>query len=53
MWRFIIPATVGSFGFALLMGAGASIALSPFKALSGTAAALIATIQMSFTSIVA
>lgn len=53
VWRFIIPATVGSFGFALLMGAGASKALSPFKALSGTAAALIATIQMSFASIVA
>lgn len=53
IWSYIIPATIGSFGFALLMGAGASVALSSFKTLSGTASALIAAIQMSFSSLVA
>lgn len=53
VWGYIIPSTVGSFGFALLMGAGASVALSSFKTLAGTASALMAAVQMSFASLVA
>ncbi|MGF1833683.1 MFS transporter [Photobacterium sanguinicancri] len=52
VWGYILPASFGSFGFALLMAAGASIALSSFKELSGTASALMACIQMTFASIV-
>lgn len=53
VWGYIIPSTIGSFGFALLMGAGASVALSSFKSLAGTASALMAAVQMSFASLVA
>lgn len=52
IWGYIVPATIGSFGFALLMGASASIALSPFKALAGSASALMAATQMTFASII-
>lgn len=53
VWSYLISATLGSLGFAILLGTGTTIALSPFSHLSGRASALIATIQMSFSSLIA
>ena len=53
VWGYIVPTMIGSFGFALLMGVGASLAISPFKQISGTASALLAAVQMTFASFVA
>ncbi|ACZ77851.1 drug resistance transporter, Bcr/CflA subfamily [Dickeya parazeae Ech586] len=53
VWPYLISATLGSLGFAVLIATGASIALSPFKSLAGQASALMAAIQMSFSSLVA
>ncbi|WP_407337385.1 MFS transporter [Dickeya ananatis] len=53
VWPYLISATLGSLGFAVLIATGASIALSAFKSLAGQASALMAAIQMSFSSLVA
>lgn len=52
VWGFILPATVGSTGFAILISTGASVALSPFRVLAGSASALMATVSMLFASLV-
>ncbi|MEY4922233.1 MAG: hypothetical protein RLY17_950 [Pseudomonadota bacterium] len=51
VWAYILAATIGSMGFALLIGTGAAIALTPFNQMSGRACALMAAIQMSFSSL--
>ncbi|WP_340618451.1 multidrug effflux MFS transporter [Xenorhabdus entomophaga] len=52
VWSYLISATLGSFGFSILLGTGTTIALSPFSHLAGRASALVATIQMSFSSLI-
>ncbi|WP_446471225.1 multidrug effflux MFS transporter [Xenorhabdus stockiae] len=52
VWSYLISATLGSLGFSILLSTGTTIALSPFSHLSGRASALIATIQMSFSSLI-
>ncbi|OKP00015.1 multidrug effflux MFS transporter [Xenorhabdus eapokensis] len=53
VWPYLISATLGSLGFAILIGTGAAIALSPFTHLAGRASAMMAAIQMSFSSLIA
>ncbi|CDG18666.1 multidrug effflux MFS transporter [Xenorhabdus doucetiae] len=53
VWPYLISATFGSLGFAILIGTGAAIALSPFTHLAGRASAMMAAIQMSFSSLIA
>lgn len=50
---YLLSATTGSLGFAFLMGAGASIALTPFQHCPGAASALLSALQVSFASMVA
>ncbi|SMB36268.1 putative multidrug resistance protein [Serratia proteamaculans] len=52
VWAYIVAATIGSLGFAVLIGTGAAIALTPFTQMAGRASALMAAIQMSFSSLV-
>lgn len=52
IWAYLAAATIGSLGFAVLIGTGAAIALTPFSHMSGRASALMAAIQMSFSSLV-
>lgn len=53
VWPYLLSATLGSLGFAVLIATGAAVALSPFTSLAGQASALMAAIQMSFSSLVA
>jgi DHA1 family bicyclomycin/chloramphenicol resistance-like MFS transporter len=53
VWAYLLPATLGSIAFAMLMSAGAALALAPFKQLAGSASALMACIQMTAASLVA
>ncbi|MFK8257733.1 Bcr/CflA family efflux MFS transporter [Erwinia sp. AnSW2-5] len=52
VWAYIAAATIGSMGFAVLIGTGAAVALTPFTQMAGRASALLAAIQMSFSSLV-
>lgn len=52
VWAYIAAATIGSMGFAVLIGTGASVALTPFTQMAGRASALMAAIQMSFSSLI-
>lgn len=52
VWAYIVAATIGSMGFAVLIGTGAAVALTPFTQMAGRASALMAAIQMSFSSLI-
>lgn len=52
VWAYIAAATTGSMGFAVLIGTGAAVALTPFTQMAGRASALLAAIQMLFSSLV-
>lgn len=53
VWPYLLSATLGSLGFAVLIATGAAMALSPFSTLAGQASALLAATQMSFASLIA
>ncbi|WP_129139985.1 multidrug effflux MFS transporter [Modicisalibacter coralii] len=50
---FMGPVAVLSIGFSLALGAASSLALEPFRALAGTAAALLSAIQLGGGAVVA
>lgn len=51
IWYFIVPACFGSFGFALLMSAGTTLALSEFALQSGRASSLNGAFQLIIASL--
>lgn len=50
VWYFLLPSCLGSFGFALLMSAGTTLALSEFSQQSGRASSLNGALQLIVAS---
>jgi DHA1 family bicyclomycin/chloramphenicol resistance-like MFS transporter len=51
VWHFIVPSCLGSFGFALLMSAGTTLALSEFPRQSGRASSLNGAVPLIVASL--
>ncbi|MDF4498208.1 multidrug effflux MFS transporter [Vibrio parahaemolyticus] len=51
VWHFLVPSCLGSFGFALLISAGTTLALSEFSRQSGRASSLNGAVQLIVASL--